>query len=489
LLATAIALLAASMGSDAVRAQAPVTRAWLKERLEAAIAASKPNLGEAKIGILIYDLAQKQALYELEGETLFNVASNTKIPTAAAALALLGPDFRYRTGAYAQKLDDRGTVSGDLYLRGRGDPSFGSQELYELARRLASAGVRRISGGLVIDDTYFDAQNLPPHFEEQPKEEASFRAPIGATSLNFNQVAVIVRPARSARGAAAVHIDPPNSYVQLAAQVTTVVTGRTRLRVDTKLQKGGMLISVSGQIRGDGPERVFRRRVADPVQYMGAAFARALAQNGVKLGKKGVRSGATPAEARALAVRESEPLAILVHGLGKFSNNYVAEMLLKTIGAELKAEGKPASWEHGLGAVREFLTKQIGLAEGSFRYENGSGLFASNAFSPRALVAVLAAAYRDFRWGPDFLSSFSIAGADGTLSARMVGGAAERQVRAKTGTLGQVSALSGYAALDGRAPLVFSILINGFPPEAIEEARSLQDRVSETLVEYLRNAR
>src|SRR5690606_28618406 len=207
------------------------------------------------------------------------------------------------------------------------------------------------------------------------------------------------------RGPAEVRVDPPNDYVEIAGVVDTVDRGRTRLRVTSEARPGALQVVVRGQIRRDGGERHYRLRVPDPVPYVGSAFRRALAVHGVKVGRKTIEVAEVPPEARVVAVRNSPPLAVLVRGLGKYSNNYVAEMLLKTIGAETRSEPGPASWQDGLGAVRAYLTGHVGLEPGSFRYDNGSGLFDSNAFTPVQLVRVLAAAHRDYRIAADLAAS------------------------------------------------------------------------------------
>jgi D-alanyl-D-alanine carboxypeptidase/D-alanyl-D-alanine-endopeptidase (penicillin-binding protein 4) len=211
-------------------------------------------------------------------------------------------------------------------------------------------------------------------------------------------------------------------------------------------------------------------------------------REGITLGRKRIDTDRVPTRARPLVTHDSPSFAVLVRGLGKYSNNYVAEMVLKTIGAETKAGEARATWEHGLSAVREYLESTVKLEPGSYRYENGSGLFDSNEFTPRQMVKVLSAAHRDYRYGPDFVASLSIAGVDGTLSKRMDEGPAARQVRAKTGTLATVSALAGYAAIDGRAPLAFAVFVNDFPKGDARTARAAQDDVAEALVTFLENA-
>jgi D-alanyl-D-alanine carboxypeptidase/D-alanyl-D-alanine-endopeptidase (penicillin-binding protein 4) len=458
---------------------------WLEKTIEAAVRRHSV-LADAKIGILIRDLSTDQVLYQKNHDKPFNVASNTKIPTAVAALGLLGPDFRFRTTLSAEAIDSDGTIPGDLYIRSHADPTLTTWDLRELAEELALTGTKEVKGALVVDGSYFDSDILPPHFDEQPKEQAGFRAPVAATSLNFNTVAIVVTPSTSGVGNANVLIDPKNDYVKIVGAISTVSSGRTRIRLDAKPKRGTLEVKVSGQIRREIRKKRFRLRVPDPVRYLGSAFRELLKSHGITVRGKRIRVRKTPDRARVLATRESPALAEVVRALGKYSNNYVAEMLLKTIGAEsLGSNRRPATWKDGLETVREYLKGTIEV-KGEFYYGNGSGLFSSNRFTPEQLVQILSAAYRDFRIGPDFVSSLSISGADGTIRRRMTGGAAERVVRAKTGTLESVSALSGYVAIDGRVPVAFSVIVNDVPRWRTNDARSLQDAVATAVAQYLR---
>jgi len=464
---------------------------FLARRIEAIVATRSAQLPGARIGIAVADLASDRMVYQRDPDGLYNTASNTKLITAAAALALLGPDFRYYTALYGVAPDKDGAVKGDLHIRGHGDPSLGTGELYQLVRELRDNGVTKIKGGIKVDANYFDSRDLPPHFEEKPNDPSPYRAPIGATSLNFNAVTVSVRPAEKGSGACTIAVDPPNDYVEVESKVRTVTRGRTRIRFESETtEENNMRLVLRGQLRrGDGV-KIFRRRVADPVRYVAAALRAALKRSGIELGSTKVTVGEVPKNTTALAWRVSEPLAVLVRGLGKYSNNYVAEMMLKTIGAEKRSDKKrPASWEDGLNTVRRWLIDSIGWAADGFYYGNGSGLYASNRFSPRQLVRLLSVGYRDFRWGPDLVASLSIGGVDGTISRRMANGPAAGRVRAKTGTLDGVSTLSGYVATDGRAPLAFSIFVNGFTDENADYARLLQNDVCEAMIPFLESGR
>lgn len=514
---------AGSVAAPPAGASEAARRRWLAARIQALID-EREVLAGARIGIQVRDLARDRVVYTRAADQGYNVASNSKIITMAAALALLGPDFRYRTALLAEGVNGRGVVTGDLYLQSQGDPTLSAAGLARLADELVAAGITRVRGELVVDDGYFDGQTSPPHFDEQPEEQAAFRAPVGAVSLERSSFSVMVRPALDGSGPAAVWIEPPSPYLHLAAaQVVTQKSGRSRVLVDSKRVGDRMEVSVSGQVRAGAEAMRFRRRVDDPRAYAGETLRALLAERGLRV-RRPARAGRAPADAQLLAYVESEPMNVLVRALGKHSDNFVAEVLLKTLGAEgarsfggggigggaggaggsdmamaslgaepLAAPGPraPATWAAGLEAVRAFLVSRVGLAAGGFRYGNGSGLFDATSLSPAQIVAVLAAAHRDMRYGPDLMAALAIAGADGTLRRRMAGTAAEGRVRAKTGTLARVSALSGYAAVDARRPLAFSILVNDLPATwaARRAAVSLQDEIAAALVAFLGSPR
>lgn len=460
-------------------------RSELSRRLKPLIAKHEAALGAAsRIGIAVVDASSGALVFESGSNEPFAAASNAKIITTAAALDLLGPEFHFRTEILGSRPDANGVVAGDLYLRGRGNPGFDDRDMVAMIRSLKAQGIRRIAGSIVVDNSYFDEHNLPPHFDEQPDEDAGFRAPIAATSYNFNAWTLIARPSLSGTGPARIELTPPNDYVKVVSTLTTIPTGRTALRLSAREVGKRLVVQVGGQIQAQVARRRFRKRAPDPVQFVGTGLARALADGGIAVRNKSVRSGQAPANSPVLAIHESPPLATMVRGMGKYSNNFVAELLLKVIGAEVLAAGQPATWQNGVDAVRGFLTR-AGLKSNTYRYENGSGLFDSNQLSPMQLNAVLQFAQRNLSWGPDFFASLSLSSADGTLRKRMGDTVAARRIRAKTGTLAHASALSGIAAVDRNRPLLFSILVNDFAESEVGIARSFQNEVAVQLIEVL----
>jgi D-alanyl-D-alanine carboxypeptidase/D-alanyl-D-alanine-endopeptidase (penicillin-binding protein 4) len=463
-------------------------RDWLRARLDELF--SLPALAGAKVSVVVTEPDSGKVVYGRAEKTGLNAASNVKIVTSAAALALLGPEYRWKTALYgpfrpgARWLEAGGELPGDLYLRGSGDPTLATRDLGELANELSALGVRRVRGGLVIDATAFEGSGVGPAFD-QKEDSAAFRAPSSAASLNGNAVAVTVTPANTAGAAAKVVVDPPSPYFVVTGRIITARKGPAAPLIETADGGNGQTrVLVAGRVRLGAEPRTLLRRVIHPELYLGHTFRQVLLKRGIAV-DKGLRVEAVPPEGfRALVAHDSPPLAVVIQDVNKRSSNFAAEQLVRTMGADIV--GRPGSWDKGLEAVARYLDS-LGVPRTSYRMANGSGLYDSNRFSAEQIATVLRAAMRDFRIAGEFLASLSVAGADGTLAQRMAGTVAERYVRAKTGTLANVSCLSGVAGAPGQKPVVFSILMNDVASPY--EARAIQDRAAELLVTFLEPGR
>ena len=462
-------------------------RKWLDEKLQAAIDARPLLAARAKIGIAVTDLSSGDELFARDADRGLTLASNAKLLTTVAALGTLGGGFRWRTSAFIddKALDETtGVVKGDLYLRAHGDPTLSVNDLRAMATEIAARGVRTIKGNLVIEATYFDDDVDPPHFAEQPKERAYFRAPVA--SFGVSRSAFLVNVIGEPGGGAKVWIEPDaGDHIKLTkVQVTSVVLGRTRIKVDIKPKKDRLEVEVIGQIRQSDGHWWSKRRVDDPLRYAAEVFKRALAEKGINIVKKPIKLAPVPINARSLVVHDSEPLSAVIRDMNKASDNYMAESVLKTLGAETRATPAPATWADGVAAVQAFLAK-LGVPPGTYRCDNGSGLFDASEVSARQMVTVLRGAHADYRIGPDLVGSLPVGGMDGTLARRWRGSAARGRVRAKTGTLAQVVTLSGYAGVDSAHPIAFSILVNDIPTGQKGPARAMADDMLDAIIAYL----
>lgn len=471
-------------GSDATAppSDPAARRAWLAGRLDAAIAA-RPQLARARVAFHVVDVATKQPLASRDGERGLNLASNTKVLTSAAALAALGSGFRWRTAVFCVPPDKTGEVTGDLYIRGRGDPVLSVEALDGLAQEVAARGVRSVNGRLVVDASYFDGDNEPPHFHDQPAEQAAFRAPVASFAVARSAFTVVVMP-EPGGGAAKITIDPPlPDYLKLArSDVSTIDQGRSKLELKQRRAGTAIELEVTGQIRNGQGTWDLHQRVDDPTRFAAEVFRRALAHHGVKVRDRALGFASVPIDLRPIAVHDSPTLGDVLRAMNKHSDNNVAETMLKTLGAETR--GTPgATWKDGLAALRDQLAK-LGVA-GMLRIENGSGLYAASEVSAKQLASVLVAAHADYRIGPDLIASLPVGGYDGTLARRFKGHPAQGRVRAKTGTLDRVTTLGGFVATDSLRPIAFAILVNDIPPGQRPVAKAMIDDMVDSIATYL----
>lgn len=410
---------------------------------------------------------------ESSPESALNPASNMKVVTAAVALDRLGAEFRFSTGLYGKQAADRVEV---LVLRGQGDPSLDTAALWELARALRSLGVTKV-GQVLVDQSRFDEQFVPPAFEQQPDEWAPFRAPVSAVALERNAVTLNVLPGEPGQPARA-WFEPPG-VVNIEGAVETRRAGAGE-GVQLSLQtRGADLVAQLGGYAAKGlPRMRFERRLDDPRRAPGLALRELLIGVGITvLGPVGL--GGSQIEPR-LVFHQSAPLAQLLCELGKNSDNFYAEMLFKAIGAD--ATSGPARSQDGARVVQQWLA-QRGLARPDTRIENGSGLFDANRVSAATLTGTLLAVRQSPAVYPEFLAQLAIGGVDGTLHSRFAKFKDQRVVRAKTGTLSAAVGLSGYVLGPGNAsPIIFSVLVNGLEGQA-GAVRERIDRVVETIAE------
>jgi D-alanyl-D-alanine carboxypeptidase/D-alanyl-D-alanine-endopeptidase (penicillin-binding protein 4) len=422
-------------------------------------------LSGARIGILVSDVETGKVLYARDADALLNPASNVKLFTSAAVLSRLGPEFRFETEFRVDPGEARKSQVRHLYVRGKGDPTLVTERLWAIAGDLANHGLRRV-GEIVLDDGYFDEERIGAGFDQEAGDRA-YLAPTGALSLNFNSVAIHASPGEARGQPGRVALEPQSDYLELVNHTRTVAPRAVRRIVPSSSRDGArQRIVVEGRLPLGGRPVAVWRKIDDPRAYFGQTLKRLLELRGVKVGR--IRAGAAPQEAKLIHVAESESLGDVVRRLNKTSNNFVAEQLLKTLGAEVR--GLPGSWAGGIDAVEGFLA-EVGIPRGSFVMKNGSGLNDANRFSPRQTVTLLRAMWQRFPLAAEFLASLPVAGRDGTIRWRMDGTEAAGRLRAKTGTLENVTSLSGYVETASREKLAFAIFVNDFTGRSSRAAR------------------
>ncbi|RKH43720.1 D-alanyl-D-alanine carboxypeptidase/D-alanyl-D-alanine endopeptidase [Corallococcus sicarius] len=456
--ATAIALwlpsatLAASSSSDK-----KAEREALKNALVQVM--QRTALKSSRVGVHMQSLDDGTVVFSHNADELLNPASNVKLVTSSAALVALGPEYRYETEFLVEpELPADGKVK-TLYVRGKGDPTITTERLYGITSELLHAGLREVQD-IVVDDSWFDTERTPPGYDQEDSDRA-YMAPTGAVSLNWNAVAVYVRSGPG--GKAVVDMEPPSDFFIVDSTVTSG-PGRAR-RVSVKSDAFGdrQKIVVKGQVPDERGAVSVWKKIDSPPLYFGGTLKQLLVSRGVKVKGK-VKQGLTPSRARAVYVSQSDTFDIVLKRLNKLSSNFVAETLLKTMGAELR--GAPGSFAKGIDVVEEFLERDVAIPRGTYVMKNGSGLNDANRFSTAQMDRLLRHMYERFPLAPEYLSSLGIAGKDGTLKYRFDGTDAVGRLRAKTGTLEGVSALSGYVQSAGGEKFSFSIMVNDYAGRA-----------------------
>lgn len=459
-----------------VEASSPISRPVpaLTEAVHAMVQTIRGYGGE--VGAAVLDLGTGDLLAGHNDRRLLNPASNAKVYTAAAALSLLHPNYRFETGLYGEI---KGNSVSRLVLRGHGDPSLATSDLWELVRGLRDAGVRRVDGDILVDQRFFDEKFVPPAFDQQPNEWAYFRAPVSAVALNENTVTMTVRPT-TADAPAIVIFDPPG-FVDIEGTVKTTGEEHSQnVRLELSPNGERLTAHVGGGIPQTAPTIHFVRRADSPMLLAGYALKALLASSGISVAGD-VKGGGEQVKT-ILAMHRSQPLSELLYELGKQSNNFYAEMVFKTLAAERK--GRPGRSADGSEIMARFLT-EIGAQEEGSILKNGSGLYDADRVSASQTVRLLRAMYRDQASSSEFVAQLAIGGVDGTLHGRFRPQKDLRIVRAKTGTLESIAALSGYVlAPPGKNPLAFSILVNNVAGK-VSGTRAAIDKCVESLVRYL----
>ncbi len=418
---------------------------------------TRDGLRGAHLAALVVRARDGVELYAREPDRMMIPASNAKVLTALASLDAFGPTHRFETRILTSTpLDSKGVV-GDLIVVGGGDPALTNEDYWRMAAELREVGLTAVSGNILVDDGLFDRVRWHPSVNGLSSR--AYHAPVGALNANYGSFAVSVAPGPRVGSPVSVTITPPVSYLQLANGGSTLPRKHRRtLVVDRTAGSGHESVSVNGGVRVGDKRKAYYRSVLEPALYAGHVLKMQLAAVGIPVAG-GVERGRVGNAAEPLHIFKGKPLLDVVRLFMKYSNNGIAEALVKNLGVQ--AGAGVGSWASGMPELRRRLLAH-GVPAGSFSLVDGSGLSYENKVSPRALVAALRAGRSAFRFAPEFAAAFPIAARDGTLEERAEG--ARDRVRAKTGLLNNVTGLSGFATMsfgDGEPEVVvFSVIAN-----------------------------
>lgn len=427
-------------------------------------------LKPATCGICAVSLGTGQVIYERNSHKLLLPASNMKLITSLAALYLLGPSYKFETHFYIDSTET-------LYIKGFGDPTLSYEDLLIIAERFKAKGLKSLEK-IVVDNYFFDSLEMGPGWMW---DEGSYpyAARISALSLNENIIEIWVNTAENVGDIVKVNLIPPTRCVELKVEAITLPADSvSKIEVNRVFDAKNKII-VKGGLPIFSSPKVFYRNLENPPLYTGGVFKEILEREGISV-KNGILRGSVPKSAELFYIHKSPPLSEIIRKLNKFSSNFIAEQILKTLGAIFL--NPPGTWEKGEEVIKEFL-QDMGLDTISIRMVDGSGLSRYNLLSANQIVSVLIKAAKDFSISPEFFSSLPIGGVDGTLLLRMQDTLLLGKVRAKTGTLWGVSSLSGYVATKNNDIIAFSILMNNFLG-SVDDIRKIQDKIVRILAEF-----
>jgi D-alanyl-D-alanine carboxypeptidase/D-alanyl-D-alanine-endopeptidase (penicillin-binding protein 4) len=494
---TRSALLALLALPTLLAAGPPATAAdSLAGRISAAVAAKQSKTVRVSVGV--YDAKTGESLAEANGGVARRSASCMKLATTAAAMLVLGPSSELATEVTAAgEPDDDGVLTGDLVVRGGGDPGINNRDglgkgtvagqaeatLRRMAKAVRAAGVRKVTGDLVLDDTAFTGPMRHSGWGWDDGEWAWYMAPVSSLSLTDACVELAVLPGPGEGAAGVIVTDPPTTAVRFVDKVTTAPPGQKKTNVIVGRSDGAGTIPITGSVPFGSAGYRFEAACVDPAEHFGDVFARVLRAEGVELaGRPVVRRGpggaarnvsANPGSGAVLA-RHAMSVLDVVRVANKHSQNLYAELLLRAVG---RAGGEEGSFGGGCRAVR----RTLGFADddATFAQVDGSGLARENQTTVGALGRVLVKMYGS-PVARDYIASLAEAGeADSTMKNRLDGAKFQGRVFAKTGTLRDTSSLAGYVRCRSGRTFAFVVLCEG----EVGRSRDLQDDVVAALVE------
>lgn len=414
------------------------------------------------IGIKIVSLEDNEPFYELNARSLFNPASNNKIYTCVAALALLGTGYTFSTAVYNE--------NGNIYLVGGGDPALSLNSIDSMA--LVVAGKINQVDTLFLDATLLDSVRFGKGWMW---DEGSWKyaAQISALSLNSNGIDFYITPGDIGRPAQVIP-NPETDYIQIINRSITVndTAGFVDIEIDRDWANRTNKFTITGTMMDTTSVDTISRNIEDPCSFTGMIFKEMLKNHGIQvnvIAKRGY-----PDNGELMTEHISESLIYSLKNLMKESDNLTAELLVKTIGKQIS--GTTGTWQNGLTAMKLFFQNQVGLDSTSFYLADGSGVSRYNYSSPEHFTQLLSWAYANDKIRNNLISTLPVGGWDGTLKDRM-NAPYGNQIIAKTGTLSGVSCLSGYVITQSGETLVFSIMMNGYVGKA-DPFRKLQDTIT-----------
>lgn len=426
----------------------------------------------AGIAISVQEAGASGPALRVNDAVPMNPASVMKLVTTYAALERLGGAYRWKTEAYLEGNLRDGVLSGNLLLRGGGDPKLNLESFWILLRALRAKGLREIRGDLVLDRSRFErATGDPARFDGDPFRP--YNVLPDALLVNYRSLRFLFQPVPGA-GTARISVEPHPPALEvvnvLRLSEGPCPEGRAfRELLAPTFEPAKQRAIFAGRFPASCGEKDLNVALLEPNDHVGGILRQLWAETGGTW--SGVaRDGTVPAGAVPFHVHDSPSLAELVRDVNKLSNNVMARHLYLTLGME--ASGAPASPEKSMAAVREWM-RQKGLSAPELVMENGSGLSRSERISAASMAALLQSAWRSSVM-PEFMASLPVAATDGTMRRRLKGEGVSGQAHIKTGLLSDARAMAGYV-LDRRGRRMVVVMLVNHPgaPQAQEALDAL----------------
>jgi serine-type D-Ala-D-Ala carboxypeptidase/endopeptidase (penicillin-binding protein 4) len=424
------------------------------------------------VGIAIASLKTGNYLYRKNNSKRFIPASNLKLFTAAAALSLLGKDYTFETVLATDGHVKKRTLHGNVYLKASGDPSLTTADLEKLVTVLKTQNITTIKGNLIIDISEFDEIPFGPGWAWDDGA-APYNSPVSSLNVNHNCITLEVTERNNALVCT---LEPSTAYVKVTnTTCIKVASTPSILQVRRRWLTRENVIDITGEIPQDFGSKSYQLTIDNPALYGATLLQELLIKQGIRL-LGSYQQAVMPESAKPLAYHRSSPLAELLIPMMKNSDNLYAECLFKKLGAYKL--GKPGTWQKGKEVVLGFL-QEIGIPKTELNIVDGSGLSRYNLVAPDHVLTLLVWLSKS-SFAQEFAASLPMPG-EGTLQGRLTDSAACLKVKAKTGTLGGVSALAGYLSTQDDEPLAFVMLSNGLIKPSFKDYKVLED----TLCNYL----
>lgn len=439
-------------------------------------------------GVLIESLTTGDIWYEQNMDKLFMPASNEKIPTAASALTILGPDFTFETNLYYNGEIIDSVLKGDLIVRGNGDPTFYTKffddpraPFFSWADTLLKLGIKEIDGNIIGDDNAFDDNGYGNGWSYDGLD-SWYSAESGALQFNENYIDLQIIPPTRIEDSVKIIPNVESNYFSIINKTTVSDTGRTRVSFDRPF--GTNNIIVSGLVKTGS--KAFERTptISNPTLFYVTVLKETIINKGILITGKAIDCDDIEnwelylAKCKLIISHHSPALKDILKGMMKRSQNMYAETMTKTLGWNESGIG---SFREGKKVVEKVLA-DFGIEPKTYAYTDGSGLSRYDYISPHQIVKILKGMRNSKNWDT-WKELLPIAGVDGTLKNRMKGTKAEGNVRAKTGTIANTRGLSGYLTTVDGEDIVFSFLINGHLRSS-EDTELITDSVLSIIAEH-----